>query len=333
MAKKLIPTKAKLRSSERTLGKGYSLVIQDSDPGVSLGSRAELYWQEKEFEKFYLTLRPGLKLPAALNGVNGVPYVIKTYNLAGIGFGRWLTNEDKFNYTNALYIALYDFRKVLGFGANIGFGALNVTFGARGRGRAMAHYEPWSDTINITRYSRDAKGDFGQGKAFVNSGGISALAHEYGHFLDYFAGTYFEKSANTVALSGGRAVSSSRQHIGQDKTSLKFLMDEIMDVLIWENRKRNKHTKFYATLLKLLEGDEKKGEYWIRRNEIFARFMEVYTEMVLGQTKVKNKLLIGTMKYYEFAGVYPPRYLVERAAPMMKKFLSRFKGYINEYNL
>lgn len=333
MAKRLIPTKAKLRPNERTLGKGYSLVIQDSDPGVSLGSRAEQFWKEKDFQKFYLTLRPGLKLPSALNGVNGVPYVVKTYNLAGIGFGRWLTNEDKFNYTNALYIALYDFRKVLGFGANIGLGALNVTFGARGRGKAMAHYESGSQTINITRYSRDAKDGYGQGRAFVNSGGISAFAHEYGHFLDYFAGTYFEKSANVVALSGGRTVSSSRQHGNQYRSSLKCIMDDLMDTLIWENRKRNKHTKFYANLLKVLEADDKKGVYWIRRNEIFARFMEVYTEMILSRTKVKNKLLIGTLKYYEVAGVYPPLHLVERAAPLMKKFLGRFKEYINEYRL
>ena len=327
--KALRPTKAKLHKTEERLG--YSLAFRDTSPSLSLGSRAEKYWRENNFRAFYLQLRPGILLPTKFAGQNITPHIQKTFGIREIGFGNWVTIEDRYNYVNALYVALYDFRRVVGF-QNLGMNALSITFGARGQGRAAAHYEPTNKIINITRYHRDEKTSLGKEKAFFFTGGLSSLAHEYAHFLDYFAGQYLDKSASTFAVSGGRSINSDSPNDNPAPGTLRNLMDRQLDALMWEVPGK-KFTTFYKTLLKLLKEDDKLGEYFIRRNEIFARYFEVYTTYILGRSNVRNKLLAGNYKYYEQQAVYPPMHLVAKVAPLTEQFLKEFKKQADTYNL
>ena len=103
-------------------------------------------------DKYFKLIRPRLKLPVNLQ-TNETQKLGEKFNMAGIGFGNWVTIEDRANYQKALVMSFYDLNKVLKFKYNIGLGLLTVTFGARGQGGALGHYEPWSKVINITRYT------------------------------------------------------------------------------------------------------------------------------------------------------------------------------------
>lgn len=328
--KKLTLTRAKLKPGEKTLG--ASLTFQDSSPSVSLGSRAEKYWLENDFRAFYRQLRPGITLPRNMVGQNIIQKTIDTYHLKGIGFGNWVTIEDRYNYVNALYVALYDMRKVTGFGNNIGLNALTVTFGARGKGKALAHYEPWSDYINLTRY-REGYGDGNKPDVFLASGGIASFAHEYGHFLDYFAGKFFDKNGSDVSLSGGRSLAKDRANPNAPEGSLRDLMDRQIEMLMWDDSGK-KQTGYYRKLVDEVVRNPKLGDYWLRRNELFARYFEVFTQYKLGRAGVSNKLLSGQKKYEtKYKVFYPQTALVAKIAPITENFLKVFNRNMTLYGL
>jgi len=135
--------------------KPEGIKISDSTPAITEGSRADRYWERKGYNKFFTKVRPGIKLPESLK-TNDLADTQKKFNLRGIGFGNWVTIEDRINYLNSLIFAMYDMNKILQFKFNIGCDLLAVTFGARGHSRALAHFEPDTFNINITRY-RDGK--------------------------------------------------------------------------------------------------------------------------------------------------------------------------------
>jgi hypothetical protein len=59
-----------------------------------------------------------------------------------------------------------------------------MAFGARGKARALAHYEPANKVINMTKY-----------------GGAGSLAHEWGHALDNIMQQYSTGSAGSLSLA------------------------------------------------------------------------------------------------------------------------------------
>ncbi len=158
--------------------------IVDSNPDITQGSRADQYWKRKGWDKYYKEVRPGMELPKTLQ-TNDPDALVKKFNLSGIGFGNWLSVEDRINYMHSLVFAFYDLNRVIRFNFNMGLGLLGVTFGARGRGRALAHYEPGTNIINITRYT-DAW--YSKYIRFFSTGGVGSFAHEYGHFFRLFRG-------------------------------------------------------------------------------------------------------------------------------------------------
>lgn len=92
------------------------------------------------------------------------------FNFRGVQFGESLPEKDKQNVLNETFIAFKDMQDLLSEGVMSDMsqaGDLALSFGARGRGRAMAHYEPLQRVINLTRKS-----------------GGGCLAHEWFHALD-----------------------------------------------------------------------------------------------------------------------------------------------------
>ena len=109
------------------------------------------------------------------------------FGLSEVDFGNYATQDDRAYHVQRAHEALFDLADVLGVDPkHLSLGGmarrssdetqpLAIAFGARGKGRAAAHYEPASvdvkgrpaPVINITKF---------------NGGG--SLAHEWGHFLD-----------------------------------------------------------------------------------------------------------------------------------------------------
>lgn len=98
-----------------------------------------------------------------------------TFKPYGVEFGHWQDNRQ--GALDQAYDALRDLATTVGIPAEaIGFGGrLGLAFGARGHGKAAAHYEPNRCAINLTK-----------------TAGAGCLAHEWFHAYDHEA-------------SGGRA--------------------------------------------------------------------------------------------------------------------------------
>lgn len=99
---------------------------------------------------------------------------VTTFGFYGVEWGNWLNDGERQQVADAAYDALMDLADVFDLPpAALSLGnSLGLAFGARGTGRAAAHYEPGRTVINLTRMS-----------------GAGSLAHEWAHAFDHFAGS------------------------------------------------------------------------------------------------------------------------------------------------
>lgn len=113
--------------------------------------------------------------------------ILENFKFRGGEFGNWNTQDDRQAFLNYSYESLADLASVLRAKPDfISLGGykdkkLAIAFGARGKGSAMAHYEPKNVVINLTKMR-----------------GAGSLAHEWAHALDDFLGV---KCTNTSLLS------------------------------------------------------------------------------------------------------------------------------------
>jgi len=294
---------------------GDSFKISDTDQEITKGSRADQYWNAN-FVPHFKKLRPNLKLPKELEGVNSADKILKAFNIKAFGFGNWVTTEDRMNYINAMLVALYDLNKIVGFNMNMGlFNTLSVTFGARGSGTALAHFEPSTNIINITRYKRGITKDDDKERRFLETGGVHSFAHEYGHFLDYFAGSYLDKTS-IFALSGGCSTSKERMN-KSNGGAMRKTMDDILERIIWKVP-RKEESRYYIGLIEVLKADPTNGEYWVRRTELFARAFEVYVSIELDRMGIINEFLVKK-KY--LSAFYPTKQDMKPILPLFKELI------------
>lgn len=105
-------------------------------------------------------------------GVDATPEsLLTTFRPYGVEFGNWQT--DRAACLNQATDALLDLAGVVRMAADaLTFGGrLGLAFGARGHGKAAAHYEPGRRVINLTKTQ-----------------GAGCLAHEWFHAWDHVAG-------------------------------------------------------------------------------------------------------------------------------------------------
>lgn len=95
--------------------------------------------------------------------------LLEVFGFRGVEFGNWLPQDERQRVVNYAYDALTMLSMVLNVPPSFISldGTLALAFGARGAGRAAAHYEPGRTVVNLTRIS-----------------GAGALAHEFFHALD-----------------------------------------------------------------------------------------------------------------------------------------------------
>lgn len=96
--------------------------------------------------------------------------ILNDFGIRGGEFGNWLNDKDRQAHLNFCYDAFCDLAAALGVDKrDIAFdNQLSIAFGARGRSRAVAHYEPLRQVINLTKMK-----------------GAGSLAHEFGHAFDH----------------------------------------------------------------------------------------------------------------------------------------------------
>lgn len=122
-------------------------------------------------------------LPDYRNGrhVEGKDF-IADFGIRGGEFGNWMNELDAQGNLDACYDAFCDLADALGIRkTDISIGnKLSIAFGARGKGSAVAHYEPLRQVINLTKLR-----------------GAGSLAHEMFHAFDFILGNQFAGKAFT----------------------------------------------------------------------------------------------------------------------------------------
>ena len=126
----------------------------------------------------------------------------------------------------------------------------------------MGHFEPGFTVINLTK----------------NNGMTSVLAHEYGHFLDYYAGK--NKFASGDSFSKGRIYDFTGKLSWHKK--LLTLFDDAMYNVYWNDE--GMPTNYQKI-------NVKRSKYFRSRPEIFARLFQAYILERLKTLKIHNPFL------------------------------------------
>lgn len=119
--------------------------------------------------------------------------VVAMFGLKGMQFGHYCTEQYAKEHIGHVSEALHDLARILGIPPEyIGLGGrLGLAIGARGSGNALAHYEPSTKVINLTR-----------------DNGVGALCHEWSHALDHFLYdcSHDFQNGSLAFLSSGKSV-------------------------------------------------------------------------------------------------------------------------------
>lgn len=279
-----------------------SIKVNDT-PGVSFGGRVDNYWRLNGIQKRYLGFRkPTPEIPKQFTGDDFLNQnkILDTYKIKGFEYGKWTSNEDRYNFLIGFIVSLEDLKTILGF-RNIGMNkTIGVAYGARGKGgKAAAHFEPSTFMINLTKPH-----------------GMGTFAHEYGHSLDYFFGTYIDQDKSNRSLSLGSSTSTKFNPSDSKAGSLRFLMAKLMYSIIY--KKPGEHSAFYKKLKQ-----EATSPYWIQHNEMFARAFEQYVAFKLAKADIKN-ILLNKYKYDRW--MYMQDADLKRVIPHMEKLITAMRS-------
>lgn len=304
------------------------------------GSKLDSYWRMNEMAEFFREFRPGMSIAKDLPHIaSSVDRVTTEFNLEGIQFGEWLNQVDRYNYLASLSACLYDLNTILRFNKNnIGFKVLGVSFGARGKSSALAHFEPTTEIINLTRYMRNDRlkeimsdngrlpFDTPKEFRFVQTGGPGSFAHEYGHFLDFYFGNTIEKHPIYNWLCGPDG--SYKKQIVQYKSQyvLHKKMEEILKQLYFKNGKEGDPSEYILRLEKTYNNKafESYLHYLKERAEMFARAFEKFVNYELTNKGMRNKFLTKS-KYDKVNYISTAEYL--RIRPLFWDLIKEMRKF------
>ena len=146
--------------------------------------------------------------------ISGQAY-LDDFGFRGGEFGNWTSQADRQVSLNMGYDALRDLAKALDIsGKDISLGGkLAIAFGSRGKGAALAHYEPMREVINLTKMK-----------------GAGSLGHEWIHAMDDYIG----KSLGIERGGAGSFLSEAAPSRYGDRIPESFT--KLMDALRFSTR-------------------------------------------------------------------------------------------------
>ena len=300
--------------------------IQDTNfLPVAKNGRLDQHWRKHPMKDFATKGKTDLK---AVPDPMAEAY---KFGLKGFEFGNWTTNEDRANFMATAHRSLPTFAHLIGFKAGqVGLSFhVGIAYGARGHGRALAHYEPGTGMINLTRYPD------GEQKDFFRAGGMESFAHEWGHALDYFLGTYIDQHSGSRALTFGNKVIGSAtswkpyEQMQFAEGSYRFIVREILATILFSKRGKT-WSPYMAKLIKNVNEGIYMGDYWLRFNEIFARTFEQYVSYKAKGKKLKNSFLtkpkysrVENGKSVNSWNPYLNPELLKKVAPLFDQLLAK----------
>ncbi|EKL0117337.1 hypothetical protein PP688_004601 [Escherichia coli] len=208
------------------------------------------------------------------------------FGFRGVQFGNYVEGPRRQADLNRAYDALHDLADVLNVPTKALSlnGRLGLAFGARGKGKAAAHYEPGEVAINLTK-----------------GNGPGALAHEWFHSLDNYFGRY-DVSTDGKITSGGdfmteaqraRRVFKDGRYVDAEYPVRQEVYDAFKGVI---QAIKNSDMLRRSALL-----DEVRSKpYWSTDVEMAARAFERYVQDKARMAGVENDYLVNIRKAPEF---------------------------------
>ncbi|MDZ4980228.1 hypothetical protein GLO31_22055 [Escherichia coli] len=208
------------------------------------------------------------------------------FGFRGVQFGNYVEGPRRQADLNRAYDSLHDLADVLNVPTKALSlnGRLGLAFGARGKGKAAAHYEPGEVAINLTK-----------------GNGPGALAHEWFHSLDNYFGRY-DVSTDGKITSGGDFMTEARRvkRVFKDGRFVDAeypVRQEVYDAFkgVTEAIKNSDMPRRSALL------DEVRSKpYWSTDVEMAARAFERYVQDKARTAGVENDYLVNIRKAPEF---------------------------------
>ncbi len=223
---------------------------------------------------------------------------LEHFNLRSIEFGNWMNQKDRANFLYSTALSLHHLALLFNLkDEQIGLNKkLSIALGARGSGGAKAHYEPLErSVINLTKTK-----------------GIGSLAHEFAHAIDNLI-SFHTGDKKQSYVSGGRATRKGYdESIAKNGNYFEKQFEDFFNVLYFD--KKGNATAFSQYLTST------NNDYLNRRNEVFARTLEVYVHYKLNEQGIKNEFLVK--RNYQNK-VYPNINLVLQVSKYIENIIKR----------
>lgn len=230
------------------------------------------------------------------SGPVAAKHLAEDFKLRGLQWGNSVTDDERHHHAAKTVEALTDLADTLGIKPqDVSLdGKLALAIGARGKGRALAHYEPDTQTINLTR----AKG-------------VGSLAHEWGHAFDHLLENF------SIGRGGARFHSQAYDsQLGMADVHRAFSASGYETRLGDEIRNR------------VIDGSmsKEKSAYWRSSEEKFARCFERYVQRKLEAAGNKNTYLAGIeTKAYKAGGLWPTDAEVDAMTPAFDGLFAAYR--------
>ena len=204
------------------------------------------------------------------------------FGFRGVQFGNYVEGPRRQADLNRAYDSLHDLADVLNVPTKALSlnGRLGLAFGARGKGKAAAHYEPGEVAINLTK-----------------GNGPGALAHEWFHSLDNYFGRY-DVSTDGKITSGGDYMTEA-QRAGRVFKDGRYVdaeypvRQEVYDAFKGVMKAINSSDMPRRSALL----DEVRSKpYWSTDVEMAARALERYVQDKARTAGVENDYLVNIRK-------------------------------------
>lgn len=257
-----------------------------------------------------------------------VSYMVESLGMRGVQWGNSVTDDERQHHARMAAEAFSDLMDVLGFDQSQASldGKLGLAIGARGKGNALAHYEPSTHVINLTR-----------------KGGVGSLAHEWGHFFDHhIAGSEgdnygSEKLRHRVVMQRQRESGSIRVSDDADfnrryppleghEKAVAYAMHDAMESMASSGFRTRLGRALAAKVREGVISDRKARDYWESGREMFARTFERYVQRKLENSGRGNTYLAGLESgAYDDAGLWPTDGEIDSMTPAFDAVFKAFR--------
>ena len=195
---------------------------------------------------------------------------INDFGFYGGEFGNWLNNDERQKNLDMSYVSFRNLAKALNIpeSAISLTGKLSIAFGARGKGNALAHFEPLRKVINLTKLR-----------------GAGSLAHEYGHAIDFIVASLYGCGKSFMETA------DQYRYFRNIPTEVRSIQ-KVINAMLYNPDNREK-SQYWKNSTRMGAAYSKQGGYWDSCVEMWARAFACYIKDKLDALGITDGYLCG----------------------------------------